>query len=203
MNTTKTFNSYNFVTGAVDGTLAYDFGSPQAMPQQQTYQEAYEDIYEAPRRQSVPQEQNWIKEDSEVKTQAHVHAHHRSGLGVLPVLGAVCAAVLVVMVLLAQIQLVSISGTAVELEAQIEELKTQRDKLTVEYETVFNLKDVEEYATGVLGMQEPREDQIYYLTNVTSGDKAVVITDETTNMFSLGLEDIAGSLENYLSGIFS
>jgi hypothetical protein len=62
---------------------------------------------------------------------------------------------------------------------------------------------VEEYATGVLGMQEPREDQIYYLTNVTSGDKAVVITDETTNMFSLGLEDIAGSLENYLSGIFS
>jgi cell division protein FtsL len=122
---------------------------------------------------------------------------------VLPVLGAACVAVLIVLVLLAQIQLVSISGTAVELEAQIEELKTQRDKLTVEYETVFNLKDVEEYATGVLGMQEPREDQIYYLTNVTSGDKAVVITDETTNMFSLGLEDIAGSLENYLSGIFS
>jgi cell division protein FtsL len=109
---------------------------------------------------------------------------------------------LVVMLLLAQIQLVNLSDTAVSLEAQIEELKTQRDKLTVEYETVFNLKDVEEYATGVLGMQEPRDDQIYYLTNVNAGDKAVVITDETTNMFSLGLEDVVASFKANTQGLF-
>jgi cell division protein FtsL len=198
MNTTKTFNSYNFVTGAVDGTLAYDFSSPQVLPQQ----EAYEDVYKAPRKQPAPQEQAWIKEDSEVRADVQVHAHRRSGVGVLPVLGAACVAVLIVLVLLAQIQLVSISGTAVELEAQIEELKTQRDKLTVEYETVFNLKDVEEYATGVLGMQEPRDDQIYYLTNVNAGDKAVVITDESTNMFSLGLEDVVASFKANTQGLF-
>jgi cell division protein FtsB len=196
MNTTKTFNSYNFVTGAVDGTLAYDFSAPQAVPQPE--------VYERPRRKTAPQvqEQNWVKEDVESQTEAATHERRRLGWGAVPVVGALCAAVLVFLVLMAQIQLVSISDTAVQLEAQIEELKTQRDKLTVEYETVFNLKDVEEYATGVLGMQEPRDDQIYYLTNVNAGDKAVVITDESTNMFSLGLEDISASFVRYVSGIF-
>jgi cell division protein FtsL len=199
MNTTKTFNSYNFVTGAVDGTLAYDFSTPAVYPQ--------EEVYESPRRrkpQARPQNQtqDWIKEDQEQREQTYADRRQKTGLGVVPFLGAVAVVALVVMLLLAQIQLVNLSDTAVSLEAQIEELKTQRDKLTVEYETVFNLKDVEEYATGVLGMQEPRDDQIYYLTNVNAGDKAVVITDETTNMFSLGLEDVVASFKANTQGLF-
>jgi cell division protein FtsL len=199
MNTTKTFNSYNFVTGAVDGTLAYDFSTPAIYPQ--------EEVYESPRRrkpQARPQRQtqDWIKEDQEQREQTYADRRQKTGLGVLPFLGAMAVVALVVMLLLAQIQLVNLSDTAVSLEAQIEELKTQRDKLTVEYETVFNLKDVEEYATGVLGMQEPRDDQIYYLTNVNAGDKAVVITDETTNMFSLGLEDVVASFKANTQGLF-
>jgi cell division protein FtsL len=199
MSTTKTFNSYNFVTGAVDGTLAYDFSTPAVYPQ--------EEVYESPRRrkpQTRPQSQtqDWIKEDQEQREQTYAERRQKTGLGVVPFLGAVAVVALVVMLLLAQIQLVNLSDTAVSLEAQIEELKTQRDKLTVEYETVFNLKDVEEYATGVLGMQEPRDDQIYYLTNVNAGDKAVVITDETTNMFSLGLEDVVASFKANTQGLF-
>jgi cell division protein FtsL len=199
MSTTKTFNSYNFVTGAVDGTLAYDFSTPAVYPQ--------EEVYESPRRrkpQARPQSQtqDWIKEDQEQREQTYAEHRQKTGLGVVPFLGAVAVVALVVMLLLAQIQLVNLSDTAVSLEAQIEELKTQRDKLTVEYETVFNLKDVEEYATGVLGMQEPRDDQIYYLTNVNAGDKAVVITDETTNMFSLGLEDVVASFKANTQGLF-
>jgi cell division protein FtsL len=199
MNTTKTFNRYNFVTGAVDGTLAYDFSTPAVYPQ--------EEVYESPRRrkpQARPQTQtqDWIKEDQEQREQTYADRRQGTGLGVVPFLGAVAVVALVVMLLLAQIQLVNLSDTAVSLEAQIEELKTQRDKLTVEYETVFNLKDVEEYATGVLGMQEPRDDQIYYLTNVNAGDKAVVITDETTDMFSLGLEDVVASFKANVQGLF-
>jgi cell division protein FtsL len=199
MNTTKTFNSYNFVTGAVDGTLAYDFSTPAVYPQ--------EEVYESPRGrkpQARPQSQtqDWIKEDQEQREHTYADLRQKTGLQVLPFLGAVAVVALVVMLLLAQIQLVNLSDTAVSLEAQIEELKTQQDKLTVEYETVFNLKDVEEYATGVLGMQEPRDDQIYYLTNVNAGDKAVVITDENTNMFSLGLEDIVASFKANTQGLF-
>ena len=62
---------------------------------------------------------------------------------------------------------------------------------------MFNLKDVEEYAVGVLGMQEPTDEQIYYLTGVSSADKAVIVTDDTGSMFALGMEDLLASVKAY------
>ena len=185
MSTTKNFKSYNFVTGAVDGTLAYDFSSPAYYPQ--------EEIYETPKK--APKEQTWVKEDVRERVQTAVR--NKQGFSPLAMLGILCVVVLFVMTLLAQIQLVNISKNAVEMEAQIASLEAERDKLTVEYETIFNLKDVEEYAVGVLGMQEPRDDQIYYLTNVSSADKVVIHSGDHTNMFSLGVEDLLASLQSY------
>ena len=187
MSTTKNFKSYNFVTGAVDGTLAYDFSSPAFYPQ--------EEEYYAPPKKPEPRETIWVREDVREKVQTVVRT--RQGFSPLAVMGVLCVVVLLVMTLLAQIQLVDISRSAVDLENQIAVLEDERDKLTIEYETIFNLKDVEEYAVGVLGMQEPRDDQIFYLTNVSSADKAVVLSGGGTNMFSLGLEDLAESVKAY------
>ena len=190
MNTTRNFKSYNFVTGAVDGTLAYDFSHPAYFPQ--------EEIYETPVKQPEPRETVFINDDIREKVQQVVRS--RQGFSPLAVIGVLCVVLLLVMMLLAQIQLVTISRTAAELESQITELEAERDKLTVEYETIFNLKDVEEYAVGVLGMQEPREDQIYYLSSVSSADKAVVITNsDVTGMFSSGLDDLLASVKAYFS----
>lgn len=190
MNTTRNFKSYNFVTGAVDGTLAYDFSHPAYFPQ--------EEIYETPVKQPEPRETVFINDDLREKVQQVVRS--RQGFSPLAVMGVLCVVLLLVMMLLAQIQLVTISRTAAELESQITELEAERDKLTVEYETIFNLKDVEEYAVGVLGMQEPREDQIYYLSSVSSADKAVVITNsDVTGMFSSGLDDLLASVKAYFS----
>jgi len=196
MSQTRTFKTYNFVTGAVDGTLAYDFSSPLYIPQEET-------VTEAPRprrreRVSVRdrvQEPEWVKE--EVRERARVRT--TQGFSPLAVLGAAAVAILFVMILLAQIQVVNISSEAAALESQIETLQVEHTKLTVEYEAVFNLKDVEEYAVNVLGMMEPREDQIFYLTNVSSADRAVVITEERGDMFSLGLEDMLSTLKAYFS----
>lgn len=185
MSATKNFKSYNFVTGAVDGTLAYDFSSPAYYPP--------EELYETPKRPE-PREQEWIKEDVREKVQTAVR--NKQGFSPLAMLGVMCVVVLLVLVLLAQIQLVNISRQSVELERQIADLEAERDKLTVEYETVFNLKDVEEYAIGVLGMQEPRDDQIYYLTNVSSADKAVILSG-SADFFSLGAEDLLASVKAY------
>ena len=69
----------------------------------------------------------------------------------------------------------------------------------MEYETIFNLKDVEEYAVNELGMQEPDNEQIYYLTGVASADKAVVVTKGETDMFSVGLADLLASVKAYFS----
>lgn len=190
MSATRNFKSYNFVTGAVDGTLAYDFSSPAYFPQ--------EEIYETPVKKPEPRETIWVREDVREKVQTVVRS--RQGFSPLAVAGVLCVVVLLVMTLLAQIQLVTISRSAATLESQISELEAERDKLTVEYETIFNLKAVEEYAVGVLGMQEPREDQIFYLTNVSSADKAVVVTnDDVASMFSSGLDDLLASVKAYFS----
>ncbi len=184
---TKTFKSYNFVTGAVDGTLAYDFGNPVYFP---------EEVYETPR----PAERNsrvWIREDTETRTRAKTAERTKQGFSPLALMGAVFVVILLVMTLLAQIQLMNISQRSVEMENQIAALEAERDKLTVEYESIFNLKDVEEYAVGVLGMQEPRDDQIYFLSDVSSADKAVVLSGKGTDIVSLGVEDLLSSLKAY------
>ena len=193
MAETRTFKRYNFVTGVVDGTLAYDFGNPAFYPEEE---EAYE-VPEEPRRKprANRREQVWVREEAQEEAQPAVRRALR--FPVFTALGAAAAVVLFVMLLLAQVRLVSISDEAVEEEATISILKAEHDKLTVEYETIFNLKDVEEYAVGVLGMQEPQEDQIHYLSGVAAADKSVIITQEETDMLSLGLEDLLESVQEY------
>lgn len=187
MSGTKNFKSYNFVTGAVDGTLAYDFSRPAYYP---------EEVYEAPKQKPArTREPIWVKEELKEKAQAVVRP--RQGVSPMALLGSLAVIVVLVMTLLAQIRLVGISQQAVELESRIAELKTEHTQLTVEYETIFNLKDVEEYAVSVLGMQEPRDDQIYYLSNVSSADKAVIVSRDGTDIFSAGVRDLADSLYAY------
>ena len=189
----RTFNSYNFVTGAVDGTLAYDFSDPAFYPEE-------EEVYEQPERRrgrrSRLRQQEWIREDTRSKAKGRAEARGQ-GISPLSLLGVAVVVVLVTMMLLAQIQLTDISHTAAELEDQIANLEARRDKLTVEYETIFNLKDVEEIAVEMLGMQEPDAEQICYLTG-----EAVVVTRQQTDMFSLGLDDLAGAVRAWTKGIF-
>lgn len=189
----KKFNSYNFVTGAVDGTLAYDFTNPGLYREEETY----ELPKKRPARRARMEEQQWIKEDTRSETREKVARQ----LGVSPfsLLGSLCVIVLLTMMLLAQIQLTDISQTAAALEDQIIALELEQNKLTAEYETIFNLKAVEAYATTELGMQLPSDDQIYYLTGVAAADKAVVVTQDGTDMFSLGLKDLLSSVKAYFS----
>ena len=197
----KTFQQINFVTGVVDGTLAYDFDVPGYFPEE-----------EAPvpvrvprrRRRSGTREQEWVREDSYEQSETRGEAIVSQLGGIMTALsavGTIAAVALLLLVLLAKIQLIGISASALSMEKQINELENEHSRLTVRYEQVFNLKDVEETAIGVLGMQEPHEDQIYYLTGVSSADKAVVITHEDTGMFSLGLEDIMSSARSYLKAL--
>ena len=199
MEEIRTFKRYNFVTGAVDGTLAYDFGSPavqQPLPEPERRPR---------RRSSEPTHPEWIREDEQEQThQEEVrHARRVHPMGILCSLGAVVTAVLLVMTLFAQIRLVTISKETVEIEAVIETKQAVNDRLRVEYESVFNLKDVEEYATNVLGMQEPCEDQIYYLTNVSSSDRAVVVEDSDDNIFAQGMQDLTSAIDGFIGKILN
>ena len=191
----KTFNTYNFVTGAVDGTQAYDFSNPGLYLDEEIYSEPELE----PRKKEKLQPREWIKEDVRTKVKAKRAAKVGQGVPVLSILGVGVAAVLLAMMLLAQIRLTDISYSAAKLEDQISALEQEQDKLTVEYETIFNLKDVETIAVDQLGMQEPVNEQIYYLTGVASADKAEVVTKGDADMFSLGLSDIISSIKAYFS----
>ena len=198
----KTFKTYNFVTGAVDGTQAYDFSNPGLYREEEYYSEPAG----RPRRRERQQSREWVKEDTRerVRTDAAAAVKNAQGVPVLSILGVAVAAVLLALTLLAQIRLTDISYNAAKLEDQISELELRQDKLTVEYETVFNLKDVESIAVDQLGMQEPMNDQIYYLTGVASADRAEVITRDGADLFSLGLSDIFRSIRAFAEalGIF-
>ncbi len=195
MEDVRTFKSYNFVTGAVDGTMAYDFSNPGLY----TDEELYGEPLEKPSRREREAQQDWIKEDTRPDIRQVVLTKNHQGLSLLSMLGAAVAVVLLTMMLLAQIRLTDISDTAARLEDQISALELERDKLTVEYETIFNLKDVEQYAVDVLGMQEPDNQQVFYLTGVASADKAVVIEKDDADMFSLGVADLLSSVKAYFS----
>ena len=198
----KTFQQIDFVTGRVDGTLAYDFDVPAYYP------EETEAPVRAPKRRRVPgtRGRDWVREDAVseelVRTQADA-GRLSAALRVMAGAGTVVAVVLVVLVLLAKIQMLGISAQTQKYERQISELEYQQSNLSLQYEQVFNLKDVEEIATGMLGMQEPREDQIYYLSGVSSADKAVVITHDEVGLSSMGFEDIFGSAKSYIDRIVS
>ena len=193
----KTFKTYNFVT-AVDGTQAYDFSNPALYPEEEYYSEPAEPA-ERPRKRERLQPREWIREDAQTRTRARAAARNAQGVPVLSILGVAVAAVLLTLTLLAQIRLTDISYSAAKLEDQIAELELQQDKLTVEYETIFNLKDVETIAVDQLGMQEPMNEQIYYLTGVASADKAEVVTKDGADMFSLGMSNIISSIKEYFS----
>lgn len=192
----KTFQQINFVTGVVDGTLAYDFDVPGYFPEEESVS------VPKPRRARRAREQEWVREDARGAEEAR-RAGAISKLGVIvnvvAAVGSIAAVALLLLVLMAKIQLIGISSQALACEEKISDLETQHSRLTVQYEQIFNLKDIEETAVNELGMQEPREDQIYYLTGVSSADKAVVISRQDADMFSLGVEDIIESATSYLA----
>lgn len=144
----------------VYGSLAYDLTTTSA---EEFYQE---EIYEQQEAAPAP-----VVEE---RTRTNAMPVVKQSLAPTAVVGFICAAVLIVFVLMAQIQLSQISNETANLQSSLSELTTERDKLLVAYESAFNLTEIEEYATGVLGMQKPRSDQVFYVDG-SAPDRAVVL----------------------------
>ena len=115
----------------------------------------------------------------------------------MALLGFGIAAVLLVFSLMARIQLIAVTDGTVELESQLSELQTENAKLQIAYESAFNLTEIEDYATRVLGMQQPRSDQVYYV-NGTAVDRAEVMVEQTGEQrLSDRFDDLIASVGEY------
>ncbi len=166
--------------GAVYGSLAYDYDNPELYP---------EEYSSAPEPAAPPQTQ----ERPRTATRAQVQARSKQAVYPLAILGIAVAAVLFVIAIMAQIQLFDISSKTVQLEAQLKELQTAQTKLQIKYEGAFNLTEIEQYATGRLGMQKPSADQIFYI-DTSSPDRAVIIAQAADSGF-------LGRVSSFLSEI--
>lgn len=147
-----------------NGSLAYNYGSTAP---------AYPQEWAAPAPGRTAAENTAPRVFEKTKAQPKALPYTQS-ISPLAIVGALCAAVMVIFLLMARIQLTEVTDQAVALEQQLTELEVAQNRLLIDYESAFNLTEIEEYATTTLGMQRPREDQIFYLDS-TVPDKAVII----------------------------
>jgi hypothetical protein len=92
------------------------------------------------------------------------------------VAGIAVVAALMVFVVLAHVKFNEISSETVTLQARLEELTEEERKLKISYEDVFDVNEVEAYATNVLGMTKLGQDQITTISS-DNQDKAVIVDD--------------------------
>ena len=95
--------------------------------------------------------------------------------------------------LFARAQLSQVSLQVVEQQTILEELAVEKQKLLVQYEFAFNLTEIEDYAITQLGMQQPRNEQIYYISSGVA-DRAEVLTPEGKEH---GLQKVFSAIGEY------
>ena len=144
--------------GAVYGSLAYDFSNPAIYSESE-----YASPIEIPVR----------RESARVASRTAAAAKPKLVVAPFAVFGILVAAMIFVVGIMAQIRLVDISNSAVELNNSIAQLQQEQVKLKIAYESAFNLAEIEEYAISELGMQKASADQVVYI-DTSAADKAVV-----------------------------
>ena len=158
-------NEFEYGSGAVFGSLAYDFSNPVLFP----------DLTREPgiERTAPPRE--------EEQEQALPVARPRYAVAPTAVLGIALAAVVLVFSLFARAELVELSEAAAEQSMRLETLYESQTRLLIDYESTFNLHEIERIAINEFGMQKARGDQIFYVGSV-SPDRAVVIAQDATSL---------------------
>ena len=178
--------NYGYANDYVRGSLAYNYDNTAAYPGDWTAP--------APQRRVVIPAPP--KTAEEVKTHAQPVKYTQS-ISPLAIVGFICAAVMIVLLLMVKVQLTEITDQAVALERQLTELEVAQNRLLIDYESAFNLTEIEEHATTQLGMQRPRDEQIYYLDS-TVPDKAVILENASEEKsLSNRLFDMLASISEY------
>lgn len=134
------------------------------------------------------QEQEEHQSDLAPKPQKAVKTSY--GLSAFAIVGYVAVAIVMVLVLMTYVQYTAAAAQTVEYRERIETLSEEQRKLTIAYEQIFDLNEIEIYARTVLGMDDPKEAQIGEVL-LNSTDKAVVYGQESSGkVFLSGLSVI-------------
>jgi len=158
---------------ATFGSVAYDFDALQ-----RGFDEA---AWEAPERdyreQTAPARP---KERERARVRMRVRpAALPVSVSAFSVIGLLAAAVLMMFVILSYVQITELNDAKTQLRAQLSELDMEREHLRVDYETTFNLNEIEDYATHTLGMVRLTESSTATVASHRE-DRGVVLSGEST-----------------------
>lgn len=164
------------------GSLAYDLSSVATAPR--------EIPLEVPQSPEREQTGTRTREQARptVRTRTRKKALERPGVSPLAVIGTIAVLVVLVLLLLSYVQMTMISSETVGLNEQIAQLEEENTQLSIQYESTFDLTEIERYAVAELGMVKANNAQIHQL-NSQEEDHAVILGEAATEEESLSIFD--------------
>lgn len=177
---------------ATYGSEAYDLDRVQgyALPD--------EEIYEEPSSQERIRQRldERARERAKAKAQAEA-ASQTFGIPVLAIVGVLVVAALMITVLMGYIRLAQISGETSRVRASIAQLEERQEILEINYETTFNMEEVESYAVNILGMSRGLDEM--YTGGVILADRAQILAEDETAGLGARIIGFLKSLPEYFS----
>ncbi len=152
---------------ATYGSLAYDM-EKAARPEF--------DDYEAPAAKPRRQTRGKVKVAARPKKKAAV----RPRVSAVGALGYIAIGMMLILVLMGNIQLTTISAECSNVQKRISELQNEEAKLKIQYERTFELDKIEQYAVNQLGMIPASSGRVIYLNDSTP-NKAVIMHGSDDN----------------------
>ena len=170
-------------TPVMPDSMAYDLSRPSQDTMR--YSTAAPQLQPKPRPQTRPQAQPAPRPAFRV-------------MSVAPAAVVLFLAALVLWIFSLQVrtQITQAQREVYRLESELRAVEQVQDELEIEYESAFNFTKLEDYAVSTLGMQRPRDEQIYFLSH-ESEDHAVAVLERSR---SNGLVD---RLDDFLSGLLA
>ena len=124
-----------------------------------------------------PQQVNAIEQNARRRQQKRSAMRPALRVSPMVLLGFLCAAFLMVVLLLCYVRMNTISRNVVSMKNEIEQLKIEQVSLLTQYEQKFDLASVKAAAEAA-GMSQPSESQIYYI-DLPGADQAVAYGSES------------------------
>ena len=152
------------------GSSAYDLSSFDNA--------AFPETYDLPEETVDTRELEWERQQE--RAAAIREAKATQSVSIAAVMGFAVVFVLLLLVVLSGVKLIEISAEISDLKDTLSEVQTTQVELKVQYESTFNLTEIEEYSTRVLGMTK--------------------LSDSNTTVLSIERDDMAEVLAGNTSG---
>ena len=150
----------------VDGNLARKLNTRELERQlDRSGRMDFDQLYE-------PQKDSAVERNARRRQQMRSAVRPAQQVSLTALLGFLCTAFLMVVLLLCYVRMNTISRSIVSMKNEIKELKIEQVSLLTQYEQTFDLSAVKEAALAA-GMNLPSDSQVYYI-NLPGEDQATV-----------------------------